>query len=112
MLHVLAQAHAPACGQTGIPNFAASSSTASTSFTPPSRHASIWQKAMAFACMSCLKTTRFWQCSPVATPIGATARAMAAWPNTSSGLVGSSIHHGSKRASSRMLAIASFTSHT
>ena len=39
--------------------------------------------------------TRFWHCSPVATPIGATARAIVAWPSTSSGLVGSSIHHGS-----------------
>ncbi len=56
--------------------------------------------------------TRFWQCSPVATPIGASARAIAAWPSTSSGLVGSSIHQGSKRASSRMCAIASPTSQT
>src|SRR5205823_10997217 len=112
MLHVLAQPHAAGVGQTGIPNFAASSSTASTSLTPPSRQLSIWQNRIAPACISCLNMTRLWHCSPVATPIGAIARAIAAWPSTSSGLVGSSIHQGSNRASSRMLAIASCTSHT
>ena len=38
--------------------------------------------------------TRFWQASPVATLIGAIALAIVAWPSTSSGLVGSSIHQG------------------
>ena len=42
--------------------------------------------------------TRFWTCSPVATRIGATPRAIAAWPRTSSGLVGSSIQYGSNGA--------------
>src|SRR5215216_4920628 len=60
----------PACGQTGTPNFAAIRSTAMTSLTPPRRQASIWQNEMASACKSCLKRTRFWQCSPVATPTG------------------------------------------
>ena len=44
--------------------------------TPPRRQASIWQKSMAPACMNCLNIVRFWQCSPVAIPIGATSRAM------------------------------------
>ena len=38
--------------------------------------------------------TRLWQCSPVAMRMGATSRRMRAWPRMSSGLVGSSIHHG------------------
>ena len=63
-----------------------------------------------FACSSCLNRTRLAQCSPVATPIGATARAIAAWPSTSSGLVGSSIHSRSNRASACTLRIASPTS--
>src|SRR5438445_8570019 len=53
----------PAWGQTGIPNFAASSSTASTSLTPPSRQLSIWQNRIAPACISCLNMTRLWHCS-------------------------------------------------
>ena len=57
-----------------------------------------------------MKTTRFWQTSPVATPTGATARAIAAWPRTSSGLVGSSIQYGSKPASAFTCRIASGTS--
>ena len=43
--------------------------------------------------------TRLWTCSPVATRIGATARAIVAWPRMSSGLVGSSIQYGSNSAS-------------
>src|SRR5918992_338297 len=85
----------PACGHTGTPNLAASSSTATTSLTPPSRQASIWQTPIPPACRNCLNITRFWQCSPVATAIGATARAIAACPRTSSGLVGSSIQRTS-----------------
>ena len=54
--------------------------------------------------------TRFWTCSPVATRIGATPRAMAAWPRTSSGLVGSSIQYGSNRARAPIQSIASATS--
>ena len=50
---------------------------------------------MAFAWNSCFHITRLWTCSPVATLMGAIARAMAAWPRMSSGLVGSSIHIGS-----------------
>ena len=61
---------------------------------------------------SCLKMTRFWQCSPVATLMGAIERAIVAWPSTSSGLVGSSIQYGSNSASSFMLAMASPTSQT
>ena len=61
----------PAWGQTGTPNFAASSSTASASLTPPRRQESTWQKSSAPACMSCLKITRFWHISPVATPMPA-----------------------------------------
>ena len=60
--------------------------------------------------MSCLNITRLWQCSPVATPIGCTARATAAWPRTSSGLVGSSIHVMPKGSSRRIQAIAVSTS--
>src|SRR5919202_265402 len=102
----------PACGQTGTPNFFAISKTAMTSFTPPSRQASIWQNETAFAWKSCLKRTRFWQCSPVATPTGATDFAIAAWPSTSSGLVGSSIQYGSNSARRFVDSIASSTSHT
>ena len=54
------------------------------------------------ACMNCLNMMRFWQCSPVAIRIGATSRAMRAWPRMSSGLVGSSIHQGSNSASRRV----------
>ncbi len=61
-------------------------------------HASIWQIAIASAWNSCLNMTRLWTCSPVATRIGATARAIAAWPRMSSGLVGSSIQYGSNSA--------------
>ena len=43
--------------------------------------------------------TRLAQCSPVATRTGATPRAIAAWPSTSSGNVGSSIHQRSNFAS-------------
>src|ERR1051325_8647539 len=67
---------------------------------PPRRQLSIWQKLIAPACMSCLNITRFWQCSPVATPIGSIARAMRACPRTSSGDVGSSIQYGRNCASS------------
>ena len=59
-----------------------------------------------------MNITRLWTCSPVATRIGAIARAIAAWPSTSSGLVGSSIHHGSNRPSTRIASIASPTSQT
>ena len=41
-----------------------------------------------------------------------TARAIRAWPRMSSGLVGSSIHHGSNSASAWVRSIASSTSHT
>ena len=53
---------------------------------------------------------RFCTCSPVATRIGATARAIAAWPRTSSGLVGSSIQYGSNGRSRSIHAIAEPTS--
>src|SRR3954454_1858968 len=53
-----------------MPKRAASSSTASTSLTPPSRHESSWQTPIASACMSCLNIVRFWQCSPVAVELG------------------------------------------
>ena len=82
----------------------------STSFTPPTRQLSTWQKPIAPACRSCLKMTRFWQASPVATRMGATSRAMAAWPSTSSGEVGSSIHQGSNSARLCICRIASGTS--
>ena len=81
--------------------------TSSPAGTPPaprsprrSRHASIWQNCIAPACRNCLNRMRFWQCSPVATPMpsGCRAFAIAAWPSTSSGLVGSSIHQGCERA--------------
>src|SRR4029453_1066720 len=51
------------------------------------------------------------QCSPVATPTpaGLTPFAIAACPSTSSGLVGSSIHHNLNFASSLTRAIASST---
>ena len=62
--------------------------------TLASRAESSWQKSIASAWNSCLNSTRFMPCSPVATPMGATARRTAAWPRTSSGLVGSSIHSG------------------
>lgn len=50
-------------------NLAAKRMTASTSLTPPSRQASIWQYCMALAFKNCLNITRFWHISPVATPI-------------------------------------------
>lgn len=51
------------------PNLAAISRTAKTSFNPPIRQLSIWQNCNPLTCKNCLKITRFWQCSPVATPI-------------------------------------------
>ena len=60
----------PACGHTGTPNLAASSRMARFSLTPPTRQASICTTSMASAWSSCLKITRFWTCSPVATRIG------------------------------------------
>ena len=48
--------------------------------------------------------------SPVATATGATARAIAAWPRTSSGLVGSSIQVSPNGARRSIHAIASSTS--
>ena len=59
---------------------------AKTSFTPPTRQASIWQMPIALDVINCLKSMRFAQCSPVATriPRGAMARAMARCPRTSS----------------------------
>ncbi len=62
--------------------------------------------------MNCLNIVRLWQCSPVAIRTGATSRAIRAWPRMSSGLVGSSIHHGSNCASSLVRSIAVSTSHT
>jgi hypothetical protein len=44
--------------------------------------------------------------------MGAISRRIRAWPSTSSGLVGSSIHHGSWTASRLIAAIASSTPHT
>ena len=61
-----------------------------------------WQKWSASAWKNCLKVTWLATCSPVATRMGAMARAMAAWPRMSSGLVGSSIKSGSNSASSSM----------
>src|ERR1017187_7637802 len=82
---------------------------ASASFTPPTRQASSWQTSIASAWNSCLKITRFCTCSPVATRIGAISRRMRACPSTSSGLVGSSIHHGSYLPRTAIAAIASST---
>ena len=56
-----------------------------------------------------MNITRLWTCSPVATRIGATARAIAACPRMSSGEVGSSIQYGSNSASRAIQAIASST---
>ena len=78
-----------------MPNLAARSWIEIASLTPPTRHASSWQTSIASAWKSCLKTTRFWMCSPVATRTGAISRRMRACPRMSSGLVGSSIHQGS-----------------
>ena len=84
-----------------------------TSLTPPRRQASIWQNEMAPACKSCLKRTRFWQCSPVATPTGATAlgyarrgrgRRRGSWAPRSS--------TGRTRARRSMFSMASSTSQT
>jgi hypothetical protein len=46
--------------------------------TPATRVASSCSTSIAFACSSCLNMTWLWQCSPVATLIGVTARRMAA----------------------------------
>jgi hypothetical protein len=54
--------------------------------------------------------TRLAMCSPVATGMGATPRAIAAWASTSSGFVGSSIHATSNGASFAIQSIASATS--
>ena len=50
--------------------------------------ATTWQNSIGRAWRNCLNITRFWQCSPVATPIprGRTASATLACPSTSSGL--------------------------
>ena len=61
------------------------------SFTPPTLVASICRMSREPAASICLKTTRLATCSPVATSTGATPARIAAWPRTSSGLVGSSI---------------------
>ena len=95
-----------------MPNLAARSWIEIASLTPPTRHASSWQTSIASAWKSCLKTTRFWMCSPVATRTGAISRRIRAWPRMSSGLVGSSIHQGSCARSVRIAAIASSTPQT
>ena len=94
MLYIFAEPAAPACGHTLMLNFAAMSKTAITSLMPATRQLSTWQNSIASACMNCLNITLFWRASPVATPIGATARAIFACPRISPGLVGSSIHQG------------------
>ncbi len=101
----------PACGHTRTPNFAASRRMAMFSFTPATRAASIWSTSMAPACSSCLNITRFCTCSPVATGMGATPRAMAACPRMSSGLVGSSIQAMPYGARCDIHSMASCTSH-
>ncbi len=81
VLHVLAQADAArvrADGHLKLPGH--QEGTERTSLTPPRRQASTWQKLMAFACRSCLKRMRFWQCSPVTTPTGDTASEIRACP--------------------------------
>ncbi len=94
--------------------FFAISMTASPSLTPPNRQASIWHTSMAWDARSCLKITRFWHISPVATPIpkGNKASRIALCPSTSSGEVGSSMNHGLKGARCSMYSIASGTDHT
>ena len=59
-----------------------------------------------------MNSTLLAQCSPVATPIGATARRIAAWPSTSSGLVGSSIQRSRNGSRWRIHSIACGTSQT
>jgi len=81
------------------------------SLTPPTRAASICTMSMASSCRSCLKMTRFWACSPVATWIGLTVLRMAACATMSSGLVGSSIQYGSNGASLAIHVIALARSH-
>ena len=66
--------------------------------------------SMAPAWSSCLNMIRLWTCSPVATRMGATPRAIAAWPRMSSGLVGSSIQYGSNGASRAIHSMAVPTS--
>ena len=80
------------------------------SLTPATRQLSIWTKWTPPLAISCLKTIRFWHCSPVATlakvwrevcvlmsrrsyriPVGLSAVAILAWPSISSSFVGSSI---------------------
>ena len=90
VLDQLAQADAAGVRADRDANLAASNRIATFSFTPPTRQASICTTSRAPACISCLKITRFCTCSPVATRIGAMADRIAAWPRTSSGLVGSS----------------------
>ena len=92
----------PACGQTGTPNFAASSSTASTSLTPPSRQQSSWQTSIAPSCSSCLKTHAVLDVLARRDANRCDGVADARWPRTSSGLVGSSIQHGSTSAGARI----------
>ena len=111
VLDHLAQADAAGVRQDRHAELAAISSTARFSLTPPSRHASIWQMPIAPACSSCLNITRFAQCSPVATRTGAIAFAIAAWPRTSSGLVGLFHPPEIDSASACTRAIASPTSH-
>ena len=65
-----------------------------------------------FNMMNCLKTTRFWHISPVATRSGATASRIARCPSTSSGLVGSSMNQGLAKARAPRCRIAWSTSQT
>ena len=100
----------PACGHTGKLNFFAINKIKIISLTPATRQLSIWTKCTPPLAISCLKTMRFWHCSPVATlsnkeyysvkycnathliPVGLSALAILAWPSTSSSFVGSSIY--------------------
>ena len=99
VLHELAQPDPAGVGTDRDAELAAMKYTDRISLTLPRRAASSWQKSIASAWNICLNSTRFMPCSPVATPIGETALRMAAWPSTSSGLVGSSIHSGLNSAS-------------
>ena len=88
------------------------STTTVTKATSPRHNMPPGPTRCALACRICLNLTRFWQCSPVATQLGSIARAMVAWPNTSSGLVGSSTQCRLNGAKSAIQSIACGTSHT
>ena len=82
------------CGATGRSKTAAAWATLIHSLTPPMTHTSGCRMSAAVLSISARKSQRDEWISPVAIGMS-TAAAIAAWPAMSSGISGSSTHHGS-----------------